>query len=575
MSVHDTRRATASKRITSFGGISSIARISDSGASDMTNFRILSDGSLEKRCGFETVIHGKGSIRGYWEGSFSGVGYIFYVAGNTLYRRSQNDSEPVALTVLTTSDNRVSFFLFRDNLYLLDGYTILVFKPNSGTFSVAQGYIPLYGKNWNPKTLGEINEPRNLLNTRLRIHYLNTSASKTFQLPFTAQRVDSVRVNGTNITSYTFQAGTSTVTIPESYATGGDVVIAFEMDSLFSMRSSVLQSYCATVYRDGYHETLLTYGAPSGYRVWRSSEVSEEMLAGARVIYPTCDSLYVRDGTAFSLGSAAHPLTAAIQHLDRMLVFNDSGLWVLRHPHASDDSMEIVLYQDGIGCVAKGGAVLCRGIPYLISGSGIGKLGLFSASSDITTLTVISSDIADRLPVSVLEHCVLHWYDRDNRLWLRDTTDTDGTVLLCEPDGKRWIRYSGIAANALIDYGGGLGFTTATGKIARFDESLYTDDGENIEADYLSRYLDFSQPEFCKRSGYIAICADSGGTSIRLTVESERRSCRLRFDGTDTASPEFFGVRFGIGRFRFLRYRLAVGGTARVRIYSLSATVTI
>ena len=39
--------------------------------------------------------------------------------------------------------------------------------------------------------------------------------------------------------------------------------------------------------------------------------------------------------------------------------------------------------------------------------------------------------------------------------------------------------------------------------------------------------------------------------------------------------PEFFGVRFGIGRFRFLRYRLAVGGNARVRIYSLSATVTI
>ncbi|HBF15285.1 MAG TPA: hypothetical protein DDW30_06335 [Clostridiales bacterium] len=353
------------------------------------------------------------------------------------------------------------------------------------------------------------------------------------------------------------------------------MVIAFEMDSLFSMRSTVLQASSAACYRDGYHETLLTYGGSSGYRVWRSSEVSEEMLAGARVIYSSCDSLYVRDGTSFTLGSSEHPLTAAIQHLDRMLVFNDSGVWVLRHPHASDDSMEIVLYQDGIGCVARGGAVLCRGIPYIISGSGIAKLGLYNASSDITTLTVISSDIADRLPLSVLKHCVLHWYDRDNRLWLRDTTDADGTVLLCEPDGKHWVRYTGIVANALVDYGGGPGFTTASGRIARFNDSLVTDDGASFEAEYLSQYLDFSQPEFCKRAGYISVCADSGGASIGLTVESERRSCQLRFDGKEEAPPEFFGVRFGIGRFRFLRYRLTVGGNARVRLYSLSATVTI
>lgn len=575
MSVHDNRRATVSKRVTAFGGIRSIARISDIGASDMKNLRILSDGSLEKRCGFETVILGSGSIRGYWEGSFSGVDYIFYVAGNTLYRLSQNDTSPVPITVLSASDHRVSFFLFRDRLYLLDGFTMLVFQPESELFSVAQGYVPLYGKNWNPKTLGEINEPRNLLNTRLRVHYLNSSASKTFQLPFTANRVISVRVNGTSVTTYTFQSGTSVVTLPDSYATGGDVVIAFEIDSLFSMRSTVLKAYHAAVYRDGYHETLLTYGGSQGYRVWRSSEVSDEMLAEARISDSSCDSLYVRDGTAFSLGSTEHPLTAAVQHLDRMLFFNDSGVWVLRHPHASDDDMVVSLYQEGIGCVAQDGAVLCRGVPYIISNSGIGKIGLYNASSDISTLTLISSDIADSLTAPVLKNCVLHWYDRDGQLWLRDTTDESGTVRLCDPDGKCWVRYTGIAANALIDYGGGPGFTTASGRIARFSDTLVTDDGESFTAEYLSQYLDFSQPEFCKRSGYMAICADTDGASIGLTVESERRSCQLRFDGKETAPPEFFGVRFGIGRFRFLRYRLAVGGNQRVRIYSLSATVTI
>lgn len=575
MSIRDNRRRTVDRRVTAFGGIRSIARISDSGASDMKNFRILPDGSLEKRCGFETFILADGPIRGYWEGTFSGVDYIFYVAGTKLYRRSENDSVPVLLMTLSASDHRVSFFLFRDRLYLLDGFTLLCFRPESEIFSVAQGYVPLYGKNWDPKALGEINEPRNLLNNRMRVHYLNTSASKTFQLPFTAQRVDAVRVNGTNVTNYTFQSGTSVVTIPDSYAVGGDVTIAFEIDSLFGMRSTVLRAYHAAVYRDGYHETLLTFGGTNGYRVWRSSEVSDEMLAGARTVYTNCDDLYIRDGTAFSLGSAEHPVTAAIQHLDRMLVFHDSGAWVIRHPHASDDEMEITLYQEGIGCIVEEGAVLCRGIPYIVSASGIGKLGLYNASSDITTLTVISSDIADRLPLSVLRNCVLHWYDRDNRLWLRDTTADDGTVWLCEPDGKCWIRYTGIQANALVDYQGGPAFTTAGGRIARFDEALVADDGSGFEAEYLSQYLDFSQPEFSKRAGYIGICANTDGTDITLSVESDRRSCTLVFDGKDVQPPEFFGMRFGIGRFRFLRYRLTVSGTVGVRIYSLSASVTI
>ena len=71
MSIHDSRRAVVTKRLTAFGGIRSIARISDSCASEMTNFRILPDGSLEKRCGYGTVIQSTGAIRGYWEGNLA------------------------------------------------------------------------------------------------------------------------------------------------------------------------------------------------------------------------------------------------------------------------------------------------------------------------------------------------------------------------------------------------------------------------------------------------------------------------------------------------------------------------
>lgn len=575
MPLHNGRVRAVTKRTTSFGGIRSVATIADSGASEMQNFRILSDGSLEKRCGFETLLQSDTAIRGYWEGSFSGINYRFFVAGNILYRLSQNDSAPVRLTVLTVSNNRVCMIRFRDILYLFDGYTILYFKPETELFVSAQGYVPLYGKNWHPTQLGEVNEERNLLCNSLRVHYLNTTATQTFQLPFTASRIQAVLVNGVSISTYSFTSPSSTVTIPAACATGGEVLIAFDLDSIFSTRSALLKASHCAIYKDGYHETLLTYGNRNGYKVYRTAAVTTEMLAEARLAYPAADLLYFRETDVFSIGSPEHPITAAVQHLDRMLIFHDAGVWVARHPNALRDDMEITLYQSGIGCAAQDGAVSCRGTPIVLTPAGIGKIGLFSSDSDICTLTLISTDVADRFSESVLQNSIMRWFERDGALWIRTPTDTDGTVWVTDQNGSCWIRYTGIVANGLIDCGGNPGFTTDDGRIAQFDEGLTTDDGVPFEASYLGAFLDFSQPEDFKRAGYVSLCADSGGARIALAIENDSGTVEETFTGTDQTVPEFFGTRFGNGRFRFLRCRVTVSGVARTRIYSLSVSVTI
>lgn len=576
MSNHDgNRQRTVTKRTTAFAGIRSIERIADAGASQMKNFRILSDGSLEKRCGYGTVIRSSGRIRGYWEGSISGVGYRFFVAGTALYRLSQNDSAPVQLTTLTASEDRVTFFRFRDLLCLADGYTLLYFRPATGLFTVAQGYVPLYGKNWHPTQLGEVNEPRNLLCNSLRVHYVNFTATQVFQLPFTAARIQSVLVGGEPVSGYTFRAPSSTVTIPASYATGGDVVISFDLDSIFSDRTSVLGAGHASVYRDGYHETLLTFGGKSPYRVFRTAAVSDEMLAGSRLCYPSSDVLYFRAEDAFALGSAEHPVTAAVQHLDRMLVFCDTGLWVLRHPSALRDDMEVVLWQGGIGCVATDGAVLCRGVPIVLSPSGIGRIGLFNSDSDICTLTLISDDLSDLLTEAVLRKSLLYWSGKENRIWLRCMDNSDGTVWIADPDGKCWIRYTGVNAVLLTDCQGSPGFGTADGRIAKFDETLNTDDGSPFEAVYLSTYLDFPASAGSRRTGRLQVTANTGGSLLRVEAETERELHPFRFSGCGQEPPEFFCGRFGTGRFRFLRYRIIAPGLARTRIYALSVGATI
>lgn len=573
MSIHTDRGRTASRRITAFGGIRRTERISDVGAVQMKNLRILPDGSLKRRCGYVTVLEADGRLRGYWEGGLAGKRYIFYVAARTVYRLSSTDTSPVALQTITASEAAVSFFKYREELYLADGHTLLVFRPSSGLFSTSQGYVPLYGKDWHPTQLGEVNEPRNLFCNSIRVHYVNSVASQTFRLPFTATRIQAVIVNGTRITNYTFTSPSSTVTIPSSYAVGGDVLIACDLDPVFSGREAVLKASHAAVYRDGYREAVFTYGGTSGYRLYRTAVVDGEMLAGSQDCYPSSDGVYFRAQDVFALGNDSHPITAAIQHLNRMLVFSDDTLWVLKYPLSTRDEVELVGCQPGLGCVATDGAVLCRGTPMVLSVSGVARIGLFGEDPDLRTLTVISEDIADRLTDEILRRCVLYWNERNGQLWLRDTEDTSGTVWLTDPDGKCWVRYTGIVANRLIDRSGKPGFTTASGGIAEFRDELNTDDGTIFEASYTSSYLDFGNPEAFKRSGSLSLCADSGGGRIYLTVETENAMRTFRLDGTARQPPECFERRFCVGRFRFLRYWITLTDSAPSRILSLTVNV--
>ena len=66
-------RACAKEIFSSFGGICAKGETSSAGASEMRNFRILPDGSIEKRCGWETVHALPDRVRGVWQGTVNGL----------------------------------------------------------------------------------------------------------------------------------------------------------------------------------------------------------------------------------------------------------------------------------------------------------------------------------------------------------------------------------------------------------------------------------------------------------------------------------------------------------------------
>lgn len=570
MAIMNPKTALENETISDFGGICDHAGLTSNGALDMRNFRILSDGTLEKRCGFSKEYSFGAPVRGLWEGSVSGETYLFAVSGNRIFRKGRKDSSPVSTYTLPTSEGKVNFVYYNERLYLFDGATVLIFQSSTENFSVAEGYTPLYGKNWHPSQLGEIHEPLNMIQNKIRIHYFNSNGSTTFYLPFTCEQIHTVRVNGSTTNLYSFTSGTSSFTLPASQAIVGPVEVTVTLDSAFSTRNNVLKASNASVYLTPHRQTLMTFGGPYGYYVYRSAPVTEEMLQECRLTCSGADPLYFPKDTAFTVGSTQHPIQALCQLDDQMLVFNDQNIWAIRYPSDTEEDAEILPIRAPVGCSSPGGVILCDGRPVAVSGGGILQLRFPSDDPNLCDTTAISNQIAERLSAELLRRAILFWNRTRNQLWVRDPLDSEGLVWIYDLERKLWFSYDGILANSFFEWDGKVYFSTDGGDVCYFDEASDTDNGEPISAYYNSHYLAFSHPEFPKRSLRFTLCAQTDGGSISARLKTERGEKTFSFSDDAQQIPSFFDRRLAMGRFRFLQFQLSSSTTARCRIYSLS-----
>ena len=210
------KQAVSSEILQNFGGIGLSSEKKAHICSDMQNFRILSDGSLEKRCGFQKKYAIDGTIRGFCDGYIGDRQITCIAADDKLFIRYGN--EFVCKQTLSSSTDPVQFVYYSDHLYLLDGNQIYVYLPQLENFQAAMGYAPLIGFNWSPLELGAVHEPINLFSNKLRISYKNLEGSTTFNLPFSAASIDSVYADGQRITNYIFTPGNASFSLNSVYS---------------------------------------------------------------------------------------------------------------------------------------------------------------------------------------------------------------------------------------------------------------------------------------------------------------------------------------------------------------------
>ena len=560
MSKIKPNRAFAKEIFSSFGGISCEGETSSKGATEMQNFRILPDGSIEKRWGWETAYELPDRIRGVWQGSIDGADYTFAVCGSEVYRVI-NDGDFRTVASLSTEEGRARFCFYRNRLYLCDEEQMYVLDRNYQSFAPVHGYAPQFGTNWHPTEFGSVNEPLNLFSNRLRIHYFNSTGTNVFILPFFPDSVEKVTVDGVTDTAYSVSGDRITVS-----KIGSSVEIAFTILLNSDHQTRLHQAQRLFVNRIGNREFMMLSSKIDGQYIYCSSQVDEVMLNGALRYYSDSDPLYFTGTEILTVGDAEHPVSRFCMDRNRVLAFHARGAESIS---LSEESNAVQSYPilHSVGCVAKEIDLYLDGDPLIANTTGIFRLENIASEPDHFQAIPLGEQMPFCRDEHFLQNMICCRNDKHGELWFRDATDVDGYVWVYNTANAQWYCFNGIYADYFVFLDGKLGFVQDD-RICLFDESLGTDDGATFEAIYTSGYLCFSSPESVKRSLRISLCG--WGCEATLELQSEKRTRSFILDEIPSEAPLVLDKRARFGRFRHLRVCLRDMGDKRSRFSRLA-----
>ena len=560
-------KASEKITVTEFGGIRRTSALTGGYASDMRNFRISSDGSLEKRTGTRALYNLGQPIRGLWQGSISNEDFLIVIAGTAVYIKWPGQNTLSLRKYLGSSSGNVSFFILHKNLYLLDGDNLYRFSPTSRTFFLAYGYSPLYGDNWNPTRMGEVNEPINTLSKKIRIRYNNSVGATVFNLPFAPERIERVMVDGAIVTPNPYVEGSTSFSIPQQYA-HGTLTVCLTLSGAQIHRERATSFTESLLFADADRSTVLLYGGTEGQMLAYSAPVSEESYLENNYFQGANEEpIYFPLENMFSPADPAHPIHAVFRDRNRAIALNDRFAWALEF---SGDRLVSYPLEGGVGCSSPGGWTLCGDRPVTIHTGGIFRLRFPSGESDVCIPESLSQEIIELLPSSIFQNGILAWFPGRGELWMRDPTETDeGLVWVYKQEKKEWYCFDNLYITKFFEMEGTIGFGTADGNILLPDETSYADNGEPVTAVYRSQYLAFALPENYKRALRTTVCADTGGQQLTMLTQTDSRSYSCLVTG-NAGEPQFFEYGTNIGRFRFARFVLRISGSSAARIYRLS-----
>ncbi len=543
-------------------------------ASDLINFRIREDGSLEKRPGYRLLADLGGPVRAFFTRNAEGKEIAYALVQSTLYAVDLLTGEKSVLGTVATHDGDACFFFYKSLLYLMDEKDIYIYE--NGTLSPAVGYVPLIGKDWVNDYVGEPYEPKNILTRRARISYV-VSESRPSIFMCTGEPVESVDIvyrNGVLVDpeDYYIDEGFQTINVIGSDK-GDRLEIYMTMKNGHEERRKLfLTSNRSTVFGGMEDYRLFFWDCDDPSLIFCSSFVPREQVLSSARYGGNGNDIYIPVGYEFRVGAVEHRIQGCASHYERLLIFTENDTWMASSDVSGVSELSLSAINTEIGCAPLDGVAAVGNTPISIGRNSLYQWHQESDLPDRCNAKRMSEAIDGLFSLPDYRNSGLYYDRYRNELWFfnRET----GVVWIRNLTCQDWFRFTGIFADQLFDAGGQVGFLRE-GALYVFDDTAYTDwrsDGDSapIEAKYVGALTDFDCPDK-KNLSALTLRGDGGGGSLFLTFseDGEREVSYPLFEG-ETASHLVLKKRLSSGRFRYGRLTLTAPNEGRPVIHSLT-----
>lgn len=576
MSVFNHKKAISSIEFKGFEGICTTAPHKHvPSAADIVNFRVLEDGSLEKRCGFACIADCEAEIRAVWSGQLNGKQSTFIVYKNKVGRVDTVSKELVTIGTIGSESGDAKFILFKSNLFVMDDY--FFYKITADSITPTEAYAPLYGKLWGIAKRGTVYEPVNLATRHIRMSYRVDEKLIYLCVDHKISSIDGVYINGEQVTDksrYYFDLSLMSVCVMGlELGQVVDLYLTVEPEEIDLLR---LRSCKQFANLGGYTETNLYFwdGKDEGV-VYQSRDVGEGSLWSSSYVYGETIPLYVPSDSSFSIDDEKRKIKAVCRHYDRLLVFTDENTWMIPNDSESTNILSGgIMVNSSQGCTSNGAALTCLNDPICISDGAILKWTADTDELNECNAYSISESIEPFLKPSFYRNAKILLNKKRAELLFYDPFDDAEVVWIYNYKIESWYKIDGIDADEIFVCDDNLGFVKDSA-VYIFDETLKTDLlGNGVEREIVAIFeshpIDLNVYSNNKRLSGMALNASFGGGSIRAEYTSDSRIIGSITLKDDSSYPKSFLKRLNSPRFSYLTLRLTALGDAIQRIYSTS-----
>ncbi len=543
-------------------------------ARNIENFRILNDGSLEKRQGYRPIAYLGEPVRAIYGCNVSGEYKLFVLVADSVYTIDSNGQISSPIGAVGTTEGSACFFFFRKSLYLIDGMSFYEYTGEG--FTAVHGYVPLVAKDWPNNLVGEVNEPRNILTRHARATYLISDPPSVFmRVGEPVESVEAVYINGVIVPEDLYSINETFNSINVTNLNAGDrVEIHFTYKNDYAELFSLLCSSTSFALFGGIGSNrLFLTGSNESGTVFCSRNVSPTDLTASRMHYPDSGMLYFPIGYEFEAGDGIAQVQAIVRQYDRIIIFTENDVWMVTPDEEGGDIASTTSVNGRIGCPASMGATLSENEPV-----SIGYRSVFSwsiSSSSKCDAVNISHPIDSELDEEFLRNCGIFFNVTRNELWLYSKRLP--LIWIYNTTRKAWYKFTGIQADSILDLNGSVAFIKDS-YLYLFDNDCEEDTdhidgaevGRAITALYSTNHSDLGTYGNQNLSALI-LSADLGEEELYVNIEaSPDRTNEYVIYSSDTGDHSDIRLRCPVERLDRASVSITACGLGRPKIHSLT-----